>query len=156
MWRKQSKTVCVAVVGLSPPRFYIAQNNCWQKILQLIWPPLSVFSVCNINLCLLVLSKAVFVPRYHLCASCVPALSVRLEIAVLEEWSDSLLVCFYGKIFCCCNCSAPQVAMAASLVQRENHAASDVLRKVKVFILKSSIILGVPIYCINYTVTVKD
>lgn len=81
---------------------------------------------------------------------------VRLEIAVLEEWSDSLLVCFYGKIFCC-NCSAAQVVViAASLVQRENHAASDaVLRKVKIFIVKSSTIQHTPVYGINYTVTVK-
>lgn len=64
---------------------------------------------------------------------------LRLEIAVLDEWSDLLLVCFYGKIFHCCNCSAPQVvAMAASLVQHENHAASDVLRKGKFLIVKSS------------------
>lgn len=27
------RTVCVAVVGLSPPRFNIAQGNFWQKFL---------------------------------------------------------------------------------------------------------------------------
>lgn len=50
-----------------------------------------------------------------------------------------MLGCFYGKLFHCCNCSTPQVvAMAASLVQREYHAASDVLREIKFFIGKSS------------------
>lgn len=27
------RAVCVAVVGLSPPRFYSAQNNFWQEFL---------------------------------------------------------------------------------------------------------------------------
>lgn len=66
-------------------------------------------------------------------------------------------MCFYVKIFCCCNCSAPQVvALAASLVQRDNHVASDVLGKVKFFIVKRRLCSALPIYGINYTVAVKD
>lgn len=58
---------------------------------------------------------------------------------MLEEWSDSLLGCFYGKIFHYCKCSAPQVAaVAASLVQTEYHAVSDGLRKAIFLIAKRS------------------
>lgn len=46
--------------------------------------------------------------------------------------------------------------MAASLVQRDNHVASDVLGKVKFFIVKRRLCSALPIYGINYTVAVKD
>lgn len=47
--------------------------------------------------------------------------------------------------------------MAASLVQREHHTASDVLWKVKFFIAKNNLTQNnAYIYGNNYTVTVKD
>lgn len=46
--------------------------------------------------------------------------------------------------------------MAASLVQRENNAASDVLKKVKFLLIKAVPCSTLPIYGINYTVDIKD
>lgn len=79
-------------------------------------------------------------PRYLLCVSHVPAVGFMLD-QKLQYWKNGVIhQCFYGELFFCYNCSAPQVvAMAASLVQREYHAVSDALRKVEFFTSKSSL-----------------